>query len=537
MRTMASFAKGRLRAFIRSRIEARASRRCASPLAIASISSIRLLARPRHPALTPLPKPSSARPSRRHHALLLVAALIAVAAVFPSLGLASRVSSDGALDGTQPRRGLLTAGPCGDDAGWVRRGGWALYAVAILYLFLGIAIVCDDFFTPSLELICERLNLSEDVAGATFMAAGSSAPELFTSTMSLVSENATNELGVATIVGSAVFNILIIVAATVLFSGRTLRLDWKPVTRDCVFYAAAIAFVLGVMADGRVWWWEGVVSTCLYLCYVGFMSVNASVMSWFERRCTSRVEPTDEEKGEDEKTEVANPHAAFVPVAEVSARAEEETAAEEKPSDSLATRDSPSARMMRLLGYPWYAALRWTCPDCSAPGKEGWYLVSFASSVVWISGISYGMVDAAAKIGCALGIPEAVMGTLVLAAGTSVPDALASVSVARAGQGDMAVANAVGSNIFDIWLGLGLPWLAFLPSRGGFETVSTRQLWPSVLILAGVLAVYYLSLACNKFELAKTHGYGFVFVYVVFVGYSILGVWWFDAYGVAKRDE
>ena len=130
-----------------------------------------------------------------------------------------------------------------------------------------------------------------------------------------------------------------------------------------------------------------------------------------------------------------------------------------------------------------------------------------------------------------------MMGTLVLAAGTSVPDALASVSVARAGQGDMAVANAVGSNIFDIWLGLGLPWLAFLPSRGGFETVSTRQLWPSVLILAGVLAVYYLSLACNKFELAKTHGYGFVFVYVVFVGYSILGVWWFDAYGVAKRDE
>ena len=61
VRTMASFAKGRLRAFIRSRIEARASRRCASPLAIASISSIRLLARPRHPALTPLPKPSSAR--------------------------------------------------------------------------------------------------------------------------------------------------------------------------------------------------------------------------------------------------------------------------------------------------------------------------------------------------------------------------------------------------------------------------------------------------------------------------------------------
>jgi hypothetical protein len=98
-----------------------------------------------------------------------------------------------------------------------------LYALAILYLFLGVAIVCDDFFTASLEKICLRLRLSEDVAGATFMAAGSSAPELFTSTMSLVSSNATNELGVATIVGSAVFNILVIIAATTIFAAKQRR--------------------------------------------------------------------------------------------------------------------------------------------------------------------------------------------------------------------------------------------------------------------------------------------------------------------------
>ena len=52
-----------------------------------------------------------------------------------------------------------------------------------------------------------------------------------------------------------------------------------------------------------------------------------------------------------------------------------------------------------------------------------------------------------------------VMGTTVLAAGTSIPDALSSISVAKDGYADMAVANAVGSNVFDIWLGLGLPWL------------------------------------------------------------------------------
>ena len=76
-------------------------------------------------------------------------------------------------------------------------------------MFLALAITCDEYFVPSLEKICEvdlvfdpwesqpdsfptcaainfgfsmqKLDLSEDVAGATFMAAGSSAPELFAS--------------------------------------------------------------------------------------------------------------------------------------------------------------------------------------------------------------------------------------------------------------------------------------------------------------------------------------------------------------------
>ena len=58
-------------------------------------------------------------------------------------------------------------------------GLWlAFYVFCILWLFVAIAIICDDFFVPSLEAISEKLDLSEDVAGATFMAAGSSAPEL-----------------------------------------------------------------------------------------------------------------------------------------------------------------------------------------------------------------------------------------------------------------------------------------------------------------------------------------------------------------------
>ena len=66
------------------------------------------------------------------------------------------------------------------------------------FYFAALAIVCDDFFVPSLEAISEKLDLSEDVAGATFMAAGSSAPELFTSVAGVAVES---DVGIGTIVG------------------------------------------------------------------------------------------------------------------------------------------------------------------------------------------------------------------------------------------------------------------------------------------------------------------------------------------------
>ncbi|KAL1786682.1 sodium/potassium/calcium exchanger 3-like [Sigmodon hispidus] len=87
-----------------------------------------------------------------------------------------------------------------------------------MYMFYALAIVCDDFFVPSLEKICERLHLSEDVAGATFMAAGSSAPELFTSVIGVFITK--GDVGVGTIVGSAVFNILCIIGVCGLFAGQ-----------------------------------------------------------------------------------------------------------------------------------------------------------------------------------------------------------------------------------------------------------------------------------------------------------------------------
>lgn len=57
------------------------------------------------------------------------------------------------------------------------------------------------------------------------------------------------------------------------------------------------------------------------------------------------------------------------------------------------------------------------------------------------------------QVGETIGITEEIMGLTILAAGTSIPDLITSVIVARKGLGDMAVSSSVGSNIFDITVG------------------------------------------------------------------------------------
>lgn len=51
-----------------------------------------------------------------------------------------------------------------------RRNGAVIFHIAgMIYMFVALAIVCDEFFIPALDVIIEKLDISEDVAGATFM--------------------------------------------------------------------------------------------------------------------------------------------------------------------------------------------------------------------------------------------------------------------------------------------------------------------------------------------------------------------------------
>ncbi|KAG8541668.1 hypothetical protein GDO81_028496 [Engystomops pustulosus] len=110
------------------------------------------------------------------------------------------------------------------------------------------------------------------------------------------------------------------------------------------------------------------------------------------------------------------------------------------------------------FSWPLICTLYFTIPNCSKPRWENFFMLTFILSTVWIAIFSYIMVWMVTVIGYTLGIPDVIMGITFLAAGTSVPDCMASLIVARQGLGDMAVSNTIGSNVFDILVGLGVPW-------------------------------------------------------------------------------
>jgi len=154
-----------------------------------------------------------------------------------------------------------------------------LYIALVLYLFLAIAIVCDEFFVPALEIMVDEnhLNMSRDIAGATLMAAGGSAPELFTS---IIGTFQRSEIGFGTIVGSAVFNVLFVIGMCSLFSTEVLQLSWWPLFRDCTYYVMGLLVLgifVGVVSKEVIVWWEAAILFGLYFGYVLVMAFNVQL--------------------------------------------------------------------------------------------------------------------------------------------------------------------------------------------------------------------------------------------------------------------
>lgn len=160
-----------------------------------------------------------------------------------------------------------------------RLQGWlAMHFLVLAYLCCMLAIVCDEYFVPCLERLSDALKISSDVAGATVMAVGTSSPELYSAIIgSFVTEG---DIGVGTIVGSAVFNILGVTSVTGIYLlSTTAQLEWYPIVRDCLLYVASVSVLAVCIADSTVHWYEAASLLLLFCVYVLVMHYNPQLKS------------------------------------------------------------------------------------------------------------------------------------------------------------------------------------------------------------------------------------------------------------------
>jgi sodium/potassium/calcium exchanger 4 len=147
-----------------------------------------------------------------------------------------------------------------------------MYIVLLLITFVTLAIVCDDYLAEALEELSEALHIPHDVACASFLAFGSSAPEICINCIATARGKVDVSMGA--IMGSGILAYTVIPAVCVLVSnGQTLHLELVPLIRDCVSYLVALLlFVLFVM-NGSMGLREDVVLVSLFFVYIALQFV------------------------------------------------------------------------------------------------------------------------------------------------------------------------------------------------------------------------------------------------------------------------
>jgi len=138
----------------------------------------------------------------------------------------------------------------------------------LIILVMSIVIFYfGNIFAKSSSKIGDYFKLPRSVKGATFDAIASSLPELFVALFAVIFFHKF-EVGIGTIAGSALFNLLIIPGICVLISPVVFKVSKKVVSREAIFYLVAVFVLLVLLLYFKSWGFGiAIVLLLIYLVY------------------------------------------------------------------------------------------------------------------------------------------------------------------------------------------------------------------------------------------------------------------------------
>ena len=143
----------------------------------------------------------------------------------------------------------------------------------------------------------------------------------------------------------------------------------------------------------------------------------------------------------------------------------------------------------------------------------GWSILQVSAGLALLMAGGSILVAAAVTIATTLGVSEAVIGLTIVAVGTSLPELAATVVAAVRGQGDIAVGNVVGSNIFNL---LGIVGAGAVVAPIGAGALPVADLWFMV-----ALAVVLIPIARTGFTVSRIEGALLLTVYGGYIAWLI----------------
>ena len=323
-----------------------------------------------------------------------------------------------------------------------------------LIVFASITIWrAGDFFQPAADYVQEKHKLPESIKAAVIDAIASSFPEFCVAVIAVILLGRA-EVGISSIVGSALYNVLIIPAAAGLVAKGPMKIGKEVVWRDSLMYFGVVILLLVALLAFPNAWGLGVAALFI-LAYVGYIFwLN---IDYRKHKRNLAHEDTDVSVSEDADVSVS----------------EDADASDEGEESELEIRDESHA-------WKWILGMM--------------LVMGLASHI---------LVEASIQLGDLLGIDAVIMGFIVIAAGTSVPDTVLSVLSAKRGNYDAAISNVFGSNIFDICICLSVPILLALVLTGAVTPVNLPQI-ELVYMLVGATALAIYLFWSDNYTLTKT---------------------------------
>ena len=305
-----------------------------------------------------------------------------------------------------------------------------------LLVVVGIALVlfCADKMTDGAVALATKMKIPEMVIGLTIIAIGTSAPELVVSLVSALNDSP--NIAVGNVLGSNIFNTLMIVGVTALVCPMVI--SKSTVKKDIPFAIVGSALLFWFAFDLSIERWEAAV---LFAGFIAFMIYTIR----------------EGKKGNVDNTEQTDDSVKQMPI---------------------------------------------------------WKSLLFI--VLGIAGLIYGsdlFVESAKAIAMDWGVSEAVAGLTVVACGTSLPELATSIIAARKGQSALAIGNVLGSNVFNIFMIVGVTGL-ICPMHG--LTITNLDLG---MLLGSIFVLWLFSY--TKYKIERWEGAVLTFSIVAYITWRV----------------